>query len=110
MKELSGDIQLSLLNKFRYLVSNFFRGLWGYRVFLPSRFWHTSRIRNGSDSPGRKYLDAFFEKKLPEMLPQKNISVLDIGCGSGYVRKILNGLGYKVFYTGVDIAKEDDFD
>ena len=110
MKEISADKKLSIKDLLWYLVYNFFRGVWGFRTFLKSTYWHTSHIGNGSDSPGRKYLDAFFEKKLPELLPRKDISVLDIGCGSGYIRKILHDLGYRVTYTGVDTVLEDDFD
>jgi len=37
------------------------------------------------------------------------MNILDIGCGSGYVRKLLNEVGYTGFYIGVDIKKHDEF-
>lgn len=61
-------------------------------------------------SPGRIYADMFLYEKLEEIIPQKEIKILDIGCGSGYIRKIFFELKYKVDYTGVDVKKHSDFE
>lgn len=61
-------------------------------------------------SPGREYSNKFLSENLSKLLFNKEIKMLDIGCGSGYVREILYNLGYKVFYTGVDIRKHKDFE
>jgi SAM-dependent methyltransferase len=47
---------------------------------------------------------------LPELLPTKeNVSIFDIGCGSGYVRGLLERLGYSGSYTGLDVVREKRF-
>jgi len=75
-----------------------------------TKFFSPKKIRNGTGSPCREYFDGFFYEYFPKLFFQKEISILDIGCGSGYVRKIFEDLGYKIFYTGVDVKKHFDFD
>ena len=55
-------------------------------------------------------MDAFLSEKLEKILPNKNINILDIGCGSGYIRKIFTEIGYNIDYTGLDVKKHIDFD
>jgi len=66
-------------------------------------FSPNSIIEKVGTSPARVYADCFLYEKLEEIISKKEISILDIGCGSGYVREIFNDLGYKVDYNGVDI-------
>jgi SAM-dependent methyltransferase len=69
------------------------------------------RINDTSmDSPMRVYLDAFMKTELPKILPPREISVLDIGCGTAYTRTLLAQAGYRGSYTGVDIVREPKFD
>ncbi|WP_026511158.1 class I SAM-dependent methyltransferase [Butyrivibrio sp. LC3010] len=42
-----------------------------------------------------------FQKLLPE---KKELSILDVGCGSGFFEAVLSPLGYKV--TGIDLTPE----
>lgn len=75
-----------------------------------TKYWRPKKIRNGTDSPGREYSNEFLYENLRKLLFAKEVKMLDIGCGSGYVRKIFHDLGYKLFYTGLDIKKHKDFD
>jgi SAM-dependent methyltransferase len=109
MKEISGDIKLSKKEQIQYLLHNFFRGIWGYRTFLKSQLWSTAQTNQSSDSPGRQYVDSFLKTEIPNLISKKEISVLDIGCGTAYVLKILEELEYSGEYTGVDIFKEPGF-
>jgi len=63
-----------------------------------------------NESPARVYLNRFLSEKLKQIIPQKEISVLDIGCGSGYIREIFSDLRYKAHYLGVDLKKHESFD
>jgi len=75
-----------------------------------TKFFSPKKIFPEKKSPGRIYSDRFLYENLEKIIPKKEISVLDIGCGSGYIRKIFFDLKYKLFYTGVDIKKHNDFD
>lgn len=75
-----------------------------------TKYFSPKKIKEKHASPGRIYADMFLYEKLEEIIPQKEIKVLDIGCGSGYVRKIFSELGYKINYTGVDVKKHSDFE
>jgi len=110
MKEFSGDEHLTKRERIKYLFFNFMRGLSGYNTFLKTKYWRPQRVKKMRDSPGREYSNEFLYENLSELLPTKEIKVLDIGCGSGYVRKIFYNLGQSLFYTGVDIKKNKRFE
>ncbi|MDO8529799.1 MAG: class I SAM-dependent methyltransferase [bacterium] len=74
------------------------------------KMWRPKKIGDVHDSPGRAYADRFFYEELHNLLLKKEISMLDIGCGSGYVRKIFHDAGYALSYLGVDVAKHKDFE
>jgi SAM-dependent methyltransferase len=82
----------------------------GNPTLVSAEYWHPNRLRDGKSSPSRKYLDQFLNSELPKIVPIKNINLLDVGCGSGYVRKILADTGFTGEYTGVDLCKHDDFE
>lgn len=75
-----------------------------------TKFFSPKKIEKGKATPNRIYADRFLYEKLKEIVLKKEISILDIGCGSGYVREIFYNLGYRLFYTGVDIKKHKKFD
>jgi len=75
-----------------------------------TKFFSPKSAEKGKATPNRIYADRFLYEKLGKIIPKKEISVLDIGCGSGYIRKVFSDLGYKVSYTGVDIKKHKQFD
>jgi len=110
MKELSGDVPLSLGEKIYWLASNAVRGMWGYTTYLPSTYFHARSLAGGSSSPGRKTIDAFMYNTLSSIAGIKDAAILDIGGGSGYIRKTLSLIGYKGRYTCVDIEKDRRFD
>ncbi|MBU2540171.1 class I SAM-dependent methyltransferase [Patescibacteria group bacterium] len=74
------------------------------------KYWRPEKIEEVNDSPGRVYSNRFLYDNLLKILPSKEVKMLDIGCGSGYIRKIFYDLGYKLFYTGVDIEKNKNFE
>ena len=75
-----------------------------------TKFFSPRKIEKQQATPGRIYSDRFLYENLEKIVTKKEIRILDIACGSGYVRKIFSDLGYKVFYTGVDIKKHQRFD
>ena len=103
MKLISGDVKLSPKERFQYLLQNFVAGLIGHFSFLRTHYWFSSDLEKGNGSPGRKYIDSFFKNEIKNITPVRDISVLDIGCGSGYIRKILSDQGFLGKYLGVDV-------
>ena len=114
MKEISGDIsatyRLSKGKILQYLFFNFFRGVAGYFTFFRTKFWSPKKINYQHSSPGRQYLDAFLVEMFPVFYKQRQVSVLDIGCGSGYLRSVFVQAGYAGEYIGLDIQKDRHFD
>ena len=107
--EISGDGRLSIAQRLTYLTSNFARNLRSEnlgprRAFLSPRMQRTP----ATASPGRVLTEAFLCKSLPAWLPVGKVRVLEIGCGSGSLTRILGELGYSGHYVGVDIG--DRFD
>ncbi len=110
MRELCGDIPLSWSEKIGYMFFNAVRNAAGLRYPLRMRFWHIHIDSAPTDSPMRSYLDAFMRVELPKIVSPRQLSVLDIGCGTAYTRRLLAQSGYKGTYTGVDIVLEQKFD
>jgi SAM-dependent methyltransferase len=74
------------------------------------KYWHPKKINKVNDSPSREYSNQFLHENIEFLFPNKEIKILDIGCGSGYVRETFFNLGYKLDYTGIDIYKHKNFD
>jgi len=110
MRELSGDNLQGIINRVIYTFYNFIRGMLGYGCFLKSKYWHPNQIGKESGSPGRKYLNQYLLSELPKIKKVSKVNILDLGCGSGYIRNILSRLGYCGEYDGVDIKKNINFD
>ncbi len=110
MRELSGDIKLSRPQQIWYLLYNCVRGIAGYFTIFHSHFFSPQMIGETDASLPRKYIDGFLKEQLPVHVPTGKLSILDIGCGSGYIRQILGELGYSGSYTGLDVVREPDFD
>lgn len=113
VKEISGDIgpnnPLSLKEKLIYLGYNFIRGALGGFSRLSTRAWKGRPVSNGSDSPARTYIDGFILAELPVLVPKRSIRVLDIGCGTGYMRELLERAGFSGEYVGVDVYEDVEF-
>lgn len=75
-----------------------------------SKYFSPCQIKEGKSTPSRIYMDRFLIENLGKIIPNKKISILDIGCGSGYIRKILYNLGYTVDYLGIDVYQHKDFE
>ncbi|HBB37596.1 MAG: hypothetical protein UV82_C0001G0048 [Candidatus Magasanikbacteria bacterium GW2011_GWD2_43_18] len=111
MKEFSADNGLSVPKGIWYLFYNLMRGIGGMWTSVTSTYWAPKHISDVSGrSPGRLYLDEFLLSQIPTFVHQKEIHMLDIGCGSGYLRDVFEVLGYTGTYTGVDIEKHPKFD
>lgn len=109
MKEISGDKPLSRADQIRYLKIFLGRFL-GLFARVSTKTFHPEALSLTSASFFRKYIDAFLAEKFSELIKKKEISVFDIGCGSGYVRGILAREGYSGTYTGLDVVRENRFD
>lgn len=111
MKELSGDIHQPFSKKLIYISRNLWRNIPGIFLCGNSTYWHPERISDDHSSPGRKYVDAFVLDFLERTIQTKGspISVLDIGCGSGYVRSLLAKKGIHADYTGIDVFVDKRF-
>ena len=108
--EINGDVRLSIAQRLDYLVRNFFRNFSHGNRRLKQQPFCAIRLQRTPvmASPSRALTEAFLYMRLPEMLPLGNVRVLEIGCGSGSLTRILADIGYSGKYVGVDI--DDRFD
>ena len=109
--ELCGDGPLSAGQRLSYLFRNLARNLRGNgKVALRPRSFRAARLQRTprTASPGRALTEAFLYRHLPAVLPVRRVRVLEIGCGSGNLTRILSEIGYSGEYVGVDI--NDRFD
>jgi SAM-dependent methyltransferase len=107
---LSGDVKLTVSQKIWWLWINFVAGISGYASGRKAQYWHSKTLHDGSESPSRKEINSFLKENIPVLFPQKRISVLDVGCGTGYVYMLFTQLGYSLDYTGLDVQKRTAFD
>ena len=105
--EISGDIRLSIGDRLRYLWRNFLRVISSVgrgtksTAFRPS---DTSIARLTTQSPSRFLTEAFFAENLRALLPDRPLSILEVGCGSGSLSARMAGLGVTGSYLGIDIG------
>ena len=105
VREINGDIKLSLLQRLHYIWINAVRNLrWqspsiNHVSFTASRHQKTSSLA----SPSRVLTEAYLYQYLPKLLPHRQINILDIGCGSGSMAQVLADLAYTGTYVGLDI-------
>jgi 2-polyprenyl-3-methyl-5-hydroxy-6-metoxy-1,4-benzoquinol methylase len=99
-----------LIKKAKHHILNFFSCFSGNARLISAKYWQPKKLRDGKSSPSRKFLDQFLTAELLDIIPIKYVSLLDIGCGSGYVRKILADAGFAGEYTGVDLYKHKNFE
>ncbi|MGN6573790.1 MAG: class I SAM-dependent methyltransferase [Pseudolabrys sp.] len=105
--ELSGDVRLSPADRLRYLIRNACRNLPRARPAPRSRFFQPDRLRAQAiaegQSPGRLLTELFLESELPRLIERRELTVLELGCGSGSMAARLVRLGFRGRYTGIDI-------
>ena len=108
--EINGDERLSVAQRLKYLARNFLRNLPKGKPGIRHQRFHAERQRRtpATASPSRALTEAFLYRNLPRMLPPGKLRVLEIGCGSGSLTRILAELGYSGSYVGIDI--DDRFD
>ena len=110
--EINGDENLRLADRLRYLAANFRRNIAGSFVPVVARSWRPVRQsvawrKLPTSTPSRCLTEAFLHQRLASLLTPGEVSVLDIGCGSGRTSGLLAAAGYRGQYTGVDL--EDRF-
>lgn len=108
--EISGDSRLTVAQRLRYLACNLGRNLKPGKCTAQRLRFIAGRLPRtpSTASPGRTLTEAFLHSRLPKMLPPGELRVLEIGCGSGSLTRLLAEVGYSGSYVGVDIA--DRFD
>lgn len=109
MKEISGDRPLTRGQQFKYFLIFLSRFPGLVSIGRTKRFVPKT-VPDGGASLFRKIVDAFLTEAIPSIVTKRDIAVFDIGCGSGYARRILGELGYSGAYTGLDIVHERRFD
>lgn len=83
--------------------------------FLWVKKWHprnVSALPNNSLSSFRKLLDAYIDELLKSEFQKRtnhSVSIMDIGGGSGYVRKLFAKNGFSGTYLGIDAVADNRF-
>jgi SAM-dependent methyltransferase len=71
-------------------------------------FWDTKNWKKFS--PARIACDGFLINYLKNNFSkEKPINILDVGCGKGHYSRMIRNLGYRVKYTGIDIAPRKEW-
>ncbi|MCC2110532.1 MAG: class I SAM-dependent methyltransferase [Hyphomicrobiales bacterium] len=104
--EICGDEPLGVARRLAYLWRNAKRNLTHSGPAATVRPFAPDILPDGLGiaSPSRALTEAFLRQKLPALLPPGDIRVLEIGCGSGRLCRILADLGYCGTYVGVDVG------
>ena len=103
-REINGDDRLGMADRLTYLWRNLRRNLVGGGASLAMRTWRPPPgIPLDIYSPSRCLTEAFIRHRLPSLLGLGEVSVLDVGCGSGRASALLAGAGYGGRYTGIDV-------
>ncbi|MFP6749267.1 MAG: class I SAM-dependent methyltransferase [Alphaproteobacteria bacterium] len=103
-REINGDDRLGPADRLKYLWLNLWRNLAGGGAPLKFHSWRPpSNIHLDIFSPSRCLTESFIRHQLPLLQEHRDISVLDICCGSGRTSALLAEAGYSGHYTGVDL-------
>jgi 2-polyprenyl-3-methyl-5-hydroxy-6-metoxy-1,4-benzoquinol methylase len=105
-EEINGDVRLSLLDRLRYLVQNFRRNVSAPTAPASVKSYCCGQVKgsDGIPSPGRFLGQIFIREELPRLLRRSDIRVLDVGCGSGRMSRLMAEAGFRGIYVGVDIG------
>lgn len=106
MDEICGDGRLSFGRRIQYLFRNAVSNLKARGACPDAERFHSLPQATTASlaSPSRTLTEAFLIRRLPELLPAGSIRVLEIGCGSGRLCRLLAEIGYRGEYLGIDIA------
>lgn len=110
LAEISGDGRMTLGQRLRYLACNLSRNLRAGKIEAERLRFCAGRLSRTplSASPSRALTEAFLRTQLPALFPLHSLRVLEIGCGSGSLTRLLAESGYSGSYVGVDVV--DRFD
>jgi len=109
---VNGDNQnLTLKEKFTYMIFHiwiFFKQLFVKSTTKCEKIIFNQKYPRTLNSPFRDYIDAFLQAEL-QLQIKENVSILDIGCGQGYLYEKLKEAGFSGIYTGVDVKISKPF-
>ncbi|MCC7252921.1 class I SAM-dependent methyltransferase [Hyphomicrobium sp.] len=106
-QEISGDQRLPFGQAVRYLLFNLRRlvGSLGRgpksTPFFPAQ---ESIAAFSTQSPSRLLTEAFLSERLAGLVPSGRLSIVEIGCGSGFMSRRMSDLGISGSYLGLDIG------
>jgi len=99
-KEIPGDGQKSILAGFRFCIFNLAKNILGYRLNIRTvPFRHETEL--SGESPVRQIVTSILRKEF-QAKRFYNQSILELGCGSGYLLKHIN-LDTTTKYHGFDL-------
>lgn len=102
---------MSPVARLKYLAVNALRNSRGIWTRGGAERPHVLRgVNCQGQSPSRLLIESFIASELPQLLPPGQISVIEIGCGSGSMTCRLAGLGYRGSYVGVDVQNRFTID
>jgi SAM-dependent methyltransferase len=106
--EINGDLRLSAPRRIVYLLRNAAVNLASLASPLATQAFRDSGPALSLSSPARYWCDEFLARELPRLLPPGEVSVLEIGCGSGSLCRRLSEMGYCGRYVGIDVGHRFD--
>ncbi len=106
--EINGDNPMPATRRVRYIVRNVLRNFRRSTGPIATKKWrlpHSVLTDSGirTTSPARVLAEAFIVHELPNLIADRRIRVLDVGCGSGRMSDLLGKAGFAGHYVGVDV-------
>ena len=104
-KEISGDDNLTPVQILKYFKQNIRRNFFSKGYCPKVNFFPIdSSLVTECSSPSRLLAERHFRQFLPTVMPVGEVRVLEIGCGSGRLCRVLSDMGYTGHYVGLDVV------
>jgi SAM-dependent methyltransferase len=103
--EINGDHRLTFAERLTYLGQNAWRNIRAKSSTIRTTFYCPENVSEVSiaASPSRTQTMLFLEEMLNDIVPAKEVRVLEVGCGSGFISDVFAANGYSGEYIGIDI-------